>query len=67
MTSVDSRFIDLETRLTFLEKGLEDLNQTVLEQSRQLLELRRAVEEVVIQLAPSSAEGAAEKRPHDEL
>jgi len=64
MSSSDDRFIDLETRLTFLEKGLEDLNRTVVEQSRQLLELRRALEEVLIQLAQSGVEGAAEKPPH---
>lgn len=43
---MDERIIDLETRLLFQERTIEDLHEVVLAQAGELGELRRRLEQV---------------------
>lgn len=48
--SEETRFIELETRLTYAEDLLDNLNQTLSSQQIELLELRRLCRDLIEQL-----------------
>lgn len=65
----DTRFIELETRLTYAEDLLDSLNRTVADQQLEILELRQFCEQLLKQLkeAPLSGDSrsaADEIPPH---
>ena len=63
---VESRFVDLETKVAFQEKTISDLNEVVIEQERALGELRRHVKTLEQQLRGlvDDADPAIERPPH---
>lgn len=48
--SESERLIELETRLAFQEHTLSELNEIVADQARELIELRRQLEQVLADL-----------------
>jgi SlyX protein len=65
-TAMNDRLIDLESRLAFQEHTLEELNQVVIEQQRQLAlltERLRVLEERVRASQPSQIATEAEESP----
>ena len=63
---VESRFVDLETKVAFQEKTIADLNDVLVEQERALNELRRQVTALREQLHElvDDADPAIERPPH---
>ena len=67
----DKRLTELETRYSFQEDLLQELNQTMVRQQRQLDELQRAllllqghVVELLEKQDPAETDPAMEKPPH---
>ncbi len=63
---MQNELVELETKLAFQEDLIQALNQTVAEQQQELLELKRDVEELQVQLramAPSLASGTTDEPP----
>ena len=64
---VESRFVDLETKIAFQEKAIADLNDVVIEQDRTLSQLRRLVKALEQQLRALVDDGEPppiERPPH---
>jgi SlyX protein len=63
---VESRFVDLETKVAFQEKTIFDLNEVVIAQERALSELRRQVTTLAQQLRGfvDDADPTIERPPH---
>jgi len=63
---VESRFVDLESKIAFQEKTISDLNEVVIAQERALSELRRQVMTLEQQLRGlvDDADPAIERPPH---
>ena len=65
MTQDDSeRIVDLETRMAFLERLVDELNLIVTRQQDQLDELGLKFKELMAQAAASSLERDTSKPPH---
>jgi SlyX protein len=55
---MDTRLVDLESKFAFLEQTVDDLNDVVLEQGREIERLRRQVAELESRVATKPEEGA---------
>ncbi len=63
---MQNELVELETKLAFQEDLIQALNQTLAEQQQELLELRRDVAELQVQLramAPGLASGITDEPP----
>ncbi|MCP4234552.1 MAG: SlyX family protein [Aestuariibacter sp.] len=63
---MQNELVELEAKLAFQEDMIQALNLTVAEQQQELLELKRDLEEIQVQLramAPSLAPGITDEPP----
>jgi SlyX protein len=65
MQTMEDRFVDLESRLTYQERTIEELNEVVIRQQEQIDLLTEKLEAVVNHLreAASPVNGPAEEEP----
>ena len=62
---MSERIADIEAKLAFLERTVEDLSTVVLDQGRELEALRRRLERSEALAAARSAAGGPEEAPGD--
>ena len=63
---MESRIVELETRLAFQEHSLQELNDVVVRQQQEILQLTRELEALKAQiraLAPALVAGRGEETP----
>jgi len=65
MDTMEERFVDLETRLTYQERTIEELNEVVTRQQEQIDLLTEKLEAIVTHLRESASpvEGPAGEEP----
>ncbi len=64
MTNPDQRIIDLETKISFQDKSIEDLSDSVYRQQQQLTELEKKIQALQKRIE-SDQNGDSEIRPQE--
>ena len=64
MTNLDQRIIDLETKISFQDKSIEDLSDSVYRQQQQLTELEKKIQALQKRIE-SDQNGDSEIRPQE--
>ena len=64
MTNLDQRIIDLETKISFQDKSIEDLSDSVYRQQQQLGELEKKLQ-IIQKRIESDQNGDSEIRPQE--
>ena len=64
MTNIDQRIIDLETKISFQDKSIEDLSDSVYRQQQQLTELEKKIQALQKRIE-SDQNGDSEIRPQE--
>ncbi|MFT7669544.1 MAG: SlyX protein [Planctomycetota bacterium] len=67
MNSEDTRIIELESKFIFMEKTMDDLNDVILDQGREIDSMQRRITELETRIAAKQeGDGAGEADPLEE-
>ncbi len=64
MTNIDQRIIDLETKISFQDKSIEDLSDSLYQHQQQIAQLEKALQ-VLQKRIESDQQGESEIRPQE--
>ncbi len=64
MTNLDQRIIDLETKISFQDKSIEDLSDSLYQHQQQIIQLEKALQ-VLQKRIESDQQGESEIRPQE--